>query len=93
MSYQGTLNAHALKAIENNIDVPDYRLGIGDAEILTSQDVLLPELMIPKTIAENLDELDQYTNAELMQKIAHDEIEVNDLNANTTALGIGGSVI
>lgn len=93
MNYQGTLNAHALNCIEKSVDVPDYRLGIGEAEVLTSQDVLLPELMIPKTIAENLDDLDQYTNAELMQKIADNEIEVNDLNANTTALAIGGAVI
>lgn len=93
MNYAGTLNAHALKAIEKNIDVPDYRLGIGEAEILSSQDVLIPDLMIPKTIADNLDNLYKYSNKELMQKISDNEIETNDLNANTTALGISGSVI
>ena len=93
MDYQSKLNAHAYNAIEKQASIPDYRLGIGDAEVLDSQDVLLPDLMIPKPVAENLDELHQATNAELMVKIASNEIEVNDLNANTTALDIGGAVI
>lgn len=93
MNYQSKLNAHAYSQLENRVDIPDYRLGIGDAELLNSQDVLLPELMIPKAVADNLDELHTETNAVLMQKIATNDIEVNDLNANTTALGIGGAVV
>ena len=93
MNYQTKLNAHALQSLENRADIPDYRLGIGDAELLDSQDVLLPELMIPKAVAHNLDQLMTESNNTLMQKIEQNEIEVNDLNANTTALGIGGAVV
>ena len=93
MDYQSKLNAHAFGQLENRVDIPDYKLGIGDAELLDSQDVLLPELMIPKAVADNVKELQTESNAVLMQKIATNELEVNDLNANTTALDIGGAVI
>ena len=93
MNYQSKLNAHAFGQLENRVDIPDYRLCIGDAELLESQDVLIPELMIPKAIADNLDELHIDSNTNLMVRIASNEIEVNDLNANTVALDIGGAVI
>lgn len=92
MTYQQKLNAHALAALNKSVDVPDYRLGIGDAEILTPQDVLLPDKMIPKAIADNLERLKEFDNNEIKELIIENAIEVNDLNANTVSLGIGGSV-
>lgn len=92
MTYQQKLNAHALAALKKSVDVPDYRLGIGDAEILTPQDVLLPDKMIPKAIADNLERLKEFDNNEIKELIIENAIEVNDLNANTVSLGIGGSV-
>lgn len=49
MKYKNMLNAHAFNVLPHTALIPDYRLGIGDAERLDSIPVLIFTEVAPKS--------------------------------------------
>lgn len=85
-------NAHGVKALLKNPNIPDFHLMVGTAEDLSPQHVLTVVNKVPPEIAKNLKKFENYTDEEIENLIANNQIEVNDLNGDISTIGnpLGG---
>ena len=79
----------ALNALTKAPNIPDYHLMVGCAEDLTSVPLMVyKNASVPKEIASNIQSMSKLSNEQIAEAIANNEIEVNDLNAYTSILGV-----
>lgn len=88
--YRGMLNQIALNTLIKQPQIPDYHLMVGSAESLHSLPLLVYEnAKVPKEIVEVMHVTSNTDSMDIMNAIANNELEVNDLNMNLALIGSG----
>lgn len=81
------MRGHLRNAVLETPDIPDDRLMIADAEERDSVLLRIPQTKIPASVAKTVKKLnDTMDNATLMQAVADNQIEVNDISTNIALL-------
>ena len=88
--YRQVLDGFALKTLTKQPNIPDYHLGVGEAEVLDSLPVLVYEKSkLSDVLVQNMKKYQEKDSEEIQKAIADNELEVNDLNWNLALLGGG----
>ena len=81
--YRELLNKFAYSSLNKAIQIPDYHLMVGTAEELSPLPLTYSiTAQVPSVVAENMNRMADVSNDDLMQKIADNQLEVNDINDN-----------
>lgn len=88
--YRQIIDRFALNQLIKLPDIPDFHLMIGSAEELDGLPLLVYEnAKVPNEVAGNMAKASKYTNEEIQEMIANNDLEVNDLNWNLALMGSG----
>lgn len=81
------IKAHTRRAVLESPDMPDVQLMIGEAEELDGVTLRIPQTKLPKAVVKSVKTIsDSMDNDTLMDAIANNVLEVNDISMNVALL-------